>query len=174
MNQPTHKRRIQVIKPLFQLKLVATFLGLSVAILAIQMGLLALDLHALSKVLPAGHELTEEIPGVLARSVIFSAGLGLPIMIAVGLLITHSVAGPVHRMERHLEGVIDGELEGPCRLRRSDSFQELAALINEALEAERERGRGPAPRVTHHGPQLDEPVPAPVPAHDDEPVRRAG
>lgn len=139
--QPTNLRRVQVIKPLFQLKLVSVFVGLSIAILAIQMGLLALDLHALSKVLPAGDELTREIPGVLARSILFSAGLGLPVMVGVGLMITHGVAGPIHRMERHLETVIEGEPVKPCRLRRSDSFQELCALMNEALDVAREQGQ---------------------------------
>ena len=143
-----NKRRLQVVKPLLQLKLVSVFVGLSIAILAIQMGLLALDLHALSKVMPGGSQLTQEIPGLLARSILFSAGLGMPLMVAVGLLITHGVAGPIHRMERHLEDVIDGEDEGHCKLRKSDAFQELCALLNEAIDTARAEGRSEGPQAT--------------------------
>ena len=67
------KRRINVIKPLLQFKIVGVFVGIATAMLAIQMALLALDLHALSKVMPGGYQLSAEIPGVLARSILFSS-----------------------------------------------------------------------------------------------------
>jgi hypothetical protein len=52
--------------------------------------------------------------------------------------LTHRVAGPLFRLERHLEAVKAGQDPGELRLREEDQLQGLAELVNEALAAARQ------------------------------------
>ena len=154
MSQKKERRHIQSIKPIFQLKLVGVFVGMFALTFAIQLGLVALDLHAFAQTIPGGPELSAEIPGLLARAALFSLGMGMPLTIAVGLLVTHRIAGPVHAMERHLERVIDGEPIRHLHLRRLDAFQELSHLVNEAIDLIGEREE----QGTDEGAPTSEPI----------------
>lgn len=63
-----------------------------------------------------------------------------------GLIVSHRIAGPVHRLNRVLAAAAEGRLLEDAGLRREDSFQELCANVNKVLgriRQERERVRGP-------------------------------
>ncbi len=67
----------------------------------------------------------------------------LCLITAVGIVITHRIAGPVYRMQQHLERVLQGEKIGLIQLRREDEFHELAETINQVLEQKNQENSEP-------------------------------
>jgi len=130
------QRKQKLIAPRFQLKLIGTFFSLA-CVCAL---LLAVLLHSsIQELEPHLGErssalvvLLDEL--LLKNLLIAFAALG-PLMLAVGVMLTHRIAGPVYRMERHLEAIARGENPGDCRIRKNDEFQELCARLNEAVRA---------------------------------------
>ena len=55
---------------------------------------------------------------------------------------THRMVGPIRHMERILRACLRGEPPKPIRLRKTDEFQDLAKLINEAILKEEGSGVG--------------------------------
>ena len=55
---------------------------------------------------------------------------------------THRMIGPIRHMERILKARLQGESANPIRLRKTDEFQDLAKLINEAILED--QGSGPS------------------------------
>jgi hypothetical protein len=53
---------------------------------------------------------------------------------------THRMVGPIRHMEKNLKACLRGEYSKPIRLRKTDEFQGLAKLINEALIKEQGSG----------------------------------
>jgi signal transduction histidine kinase len=77
----------------------------------------------------------DALPGILSEILIFTFGLVMPLIFAVGVLITHRIAGPVYRFEQYLGQVARGEEVGPCRIRSGDELQDLCDVINDATAA---------------------------------------
>jgi len=126
------RRRIKLIKPRFQLKLVGAFAGLSALGFMLQALHVGLRLSELSATLPeGGTHLMAVMPELPLEILLVSFGMLLPFTLAVGILVTFRIAGPVYRFEQHLRSVIDDENVGPCQTRKGDEFDELRDLINE-------------------------------------------
>lgn len=146
--QPPYKRRIKLIKPLLQLKFVGVFAGISALGFLLQSLHVGLRLSELAASVPEGGSyLMAVMPELPIEILLVSFGMLLPLTIAVGILVTFRIAGPVYRFETYLKAVLRGEEVGPCRIRKGDEFQELCELINEVTAAQRERlaaGDGPA------------------------------
>ena len=59
----------------------------------------------------------------------------LAVMIALGILITHSVAGPIYKIERKLDQVLRGDDDmEDIHIRRHDECQELVTKINRLIQ----------------------------------------
>jgi signal peptidase II len=139
--QVPYRRRIKLIKPRLQLKLVGVFVGLSALGFLLQSLHVGLRLSELAANVPEGGTyLMAVMPELPLEILLVSFGMLLPLTIAVGILVTFRIAGPVYRFEKYLKAVIRGEETGPCRIRKGDEFQELCELINQASAAFRERG----------------------------------
>ncbi len=54
--------------------------------------------------------------------------------IVVGLYFSHKLAGPIYRFKLELQRLADGHQTRTIRLRRGDDFQDLAQVMNRALE----------------------------------------
>jgi hypothetical protein len=135
----TQRRRIKLIKPKLQLKMVGVFVGLSALGFLLQSLHVGLRLSELSSSMPEGGSyLMAVMPELPLEILLVSFGMLLPLTIAVGILVTFRIAGPVYRFEKYLKSVIRGEEVGPCRIRQGDEFQELCELINQATAATRE------------------------------------
>ena len=140
MAHKKYKRRIKIIKPKLQLKVVSIFVGLSALSVLLQSLLLANRLTELSTELPTGGQyLVDAVPHVLFEILLFTFGLLLPLIFAVGVLVTHRFAGPIYRFEQYLTQVIAGQQVGPCKIREGDELWELCELINQATEPLRRR-----------------------------------
>ena len=131
----TYKRRKKLIKPTLQLKLSGIFVGLSALSLLLQFVLFTNVLHEIAIQLPNdGAIVLEEINGVTLRILAASFLVFLPLTLAVGVLCTFRIAGPVYRFEQFLDAVRRGEKPGDFSLRKGDELQELARLVREATE----------------------------------------
>jgi len=132
-------RRIKLIKPRLQLKLVGVFVGLSALGFLLQSLHVGLRLSELAANVPeGGGYLMAVLPELPLEILLVSFGMLLPLTVAVGILVTHRIAGPVYRFEQYLGAVLRGEEAGPCRIRKDDEFQELCELINQVTAQLRE------------------------------------
>jgi hypothetical protein len=136
----SHRRRRKLVKPGIQLALSGVFAGVSILSLLLQALLFSSLLTSTADRMPVGgNYLIDLMPTLLLRSVLFSLGIVLPLTLAVGVLATFRIAGPVHRFEAFLRAVIQGVQLGPCKIRKGDAFGDLCELINEATEPLRRR-----------------------------------
>ena len=142
MNQ-RHPRRIKLIKTGLQFRLIGAFGAVVVLALFCQFLLLSFFLgRAAAGIEGVGGELAEAIPGVALVVLGLSLLVILPPFIALGVLLTHRIAGPVYRFEQHLKSIEMGEDIGPCRLRKGDELKPLCESINRAVDAMRARAAG--------------------------------
>jgi len=135
-----YKRRIKLIKPRLQLRMVATFVGLSALGFLMQSMLVAMLLAKTASDMPEGGPyLMSLVPQLPIEILVMSFGMFLPLTFAVGVLVTFRIAGPIYRFEQYLGAVTRGEQLGPCKIREGDELHELCALINQATEPVRRR-----------------------------------
>ena len=155
MSQPKkHPRRIKLIQPALQLRLIGEFCGLAVLGLLLQFILLGHRLGAVvSQLGPAGTELSGAIPGVLLQVLLYTFVILLPILVAFGVLFTFRIAGPVYRFEQFLGAVARGEQTAPCRLREKDALKNLCEKINVATEPLRRKARAEDDSSEAHAPE---------------------
>ncbi len=143
--QVRERRRVKLIKPRLQLKLIGVFVGLSGLGFLLQSLHVGLRLSELASSVPEGGSYLMAVMPELPLEILFvSFGMLLPLTIAVGILVTFRIAGPIFRFEKYLQQVIRGEEVGPCRIRTGDEFQELCDLINQATARLRETRAGEA------------------------------
>lgn len=129
-------RRIKIIRPRIQLRLVGSFVGLAALALLLQFLLLGQRLMATIQGLDgASGALADQVPRIILETLGFSGGILVPILFVFGILLTFRIAGPLYRFEQYLTGLARGEVTGPCKLRDGDELQSMCDLINE-LSAE--------------------------------------
>lgn len=133
--KPRERRKIKLIKPNIQLRLIGLFVGLSSLGFLMQSLHVGLRLSELAGSIPEGGTyLMAMLPALPIEILLFSFGMLLPLTIALGIVVTFRIAGPIYRFEQYLKQVARGEAVGPCKLRNGDQLQELCALINEVTE----------------------------------------
>ena len=133
------KRRIKLIQPSLQLRLIGYFAGASILSLGLQYLLFSQAMSTLASELPSdGVFVLERLPRILGGVFLTSAALIFPVIAWIGLQTTFRFAGPLYRFERHLEEVVSGRGSKSCRLRRGDQLQHLCRLMNEATRLQRE------------------------------------
>jgi len=132
---PRHRRRIKLIKPRLQLRLVGVFVGLSCLGFLLQSLHVGLRLSELSTTIPEGGPyLMAVLPELPLEILAVSFGMLLPLTVAVGVMVTFRIAGPIYRFEKYLMDVHEGREVKPCRLRKGDELQELCEIINTVTE----------------------------------------
>ncbi len=130
--QPKFKRRIKLIKPRLQVRLISAFAVVATISLLLQYLLVAQRLSWTAASLPMGGQyLMEETPGILISVLAISFAVLFPLTFAIGVIVTFRVAGPVYRFESYLREVAAGKDPGVLRLRDGDELQHLCGLINE-------------------------------------------
>lgn len=127
-------RKKKLINSGLQLKMIAVFLFLSCIAALFQVILLNRSILSLAKHMPTdGDIMMSELPGLLVGNMAMTLGVLMPMMLVVGVLITHRIAGPIYRFERYLEAVARGEQNGPCSIREDDELQPLCDKLNAAI-----------------------------------------
>lgn len=154
-------RKKKLINSALQLKMISAFLFLSCISALFQVVLLNRSIMGLAKLMETdGDVMLAQMPGLLVSNLILTLGVLLPMMLLVGILVTHRVAGPIYRFEQHLGAIARGEDPGVCRIRDDDELHELCAIINRAV----------AELKSQHEPRIEE---TEVHAPDDEPLAPA-
>lgn len=77
-------------------------------------------------------------PSLLRIAIVWAAlmaGLGGLFALLTGLLMTHRMAGPIHKFKNELQRIEAGQAPRPIRLRQGDEFVDMAEALNGALEA---------------------------------------
>lgn len=134
--QPRKKKLVQ---PGLQLGLVGRFAGLAVLAMLLQFLLLAFQLtRGAADLGPEGGELAQQVPGLLLQVLAITAVIVVPIIVLVGITMTHRVVGPLARIESYLEGVKSGRETEELRLRPGDDLGRIVGLINDVTAARRE------------------------------------
>jgi len=132
---PKERRKIKLIKPNIQLRLIGLFVGLSGLGFLMQSLHVGLRLSELAGDIPEGGTyLMAVLPELPIEILVFSFGMLLPLTVALGIVVTFRIAGPIYRFEQYLKQVLRGEAVGPCRLRDGDQLQSLCELINQVTE----------------------------------------
>lgn len=132
------RRRKKLIEPRIQLRFVAAFActaGLAVICQALVLSYLLISLA--SRAPNDQAFLLESIPRALGLGVLITGGLLLPLSIAVGVLTTFPVVGPLYRFRVFMNAVLAGEHPEPCRIRERDEMHEFCELLNEVTETVR-------------------------------------
>jgi len=127
------RRSFRLIRPRLQLRLMLSFLGISLLALFLQYLVFMRVVTELSVELPNdGNLLMSEIPRRLLWVLLLTTGFLLPTTLYVGVLVTRRVAGPIYRFEVFLEQVVRGEKPKDCSLRNGDELKDFCALLNQA------------------------------------------
>lgn len=138
--RPRYTRRVKLIRPRLQLKLVGTFAGLSLFALVFQFILFGAVTSRFAAGLPNdGDLLFGKLAPALAGVLAASLALVMPFTFWIGVRMTHRIAGPVHRFENFLAEVSAGQRPPDFHLRDGDELNELAERINEATRPLRQR-----------------------------------
>lgn len=133
--KPRTLRLRKLVNRRLQLRLAAVSAGLVTVTLLLQYPLLTMKLSAAAASLPSGGDhLMDWMPGIVLDCLLTAFALVLPLSVAVAIVSTFRLAGPLHRIERYLERYAAGEESGPCRIRRGDELQGLCDKLNAALE----------------------------------------
>jgi hypothetical protein len=134
------KRRVKLIRPAIQLKLIGSFMGLTALGLLLQFLVLTRYLTEISVTMPdGGAQFEAHKPGMLLEILGVSFGLILPLCFAVGIMVTFRFAGPVYAFEEYFKRVARGEQTGRMSLRKGDHLTELCDYVNAAMDALEER-----------------------------------
>lgn len=132
----THRiRKRKLINSSLQLKLITTFLLVACVASLFQVLLLNRSLLSLARSMDSNGEVVlAQMPEMLFNNLLLTMVVLIPVMLVVGTLVTHRVAGPLYRFERHFESIADGEEVRPCKIRKGDELQGLCSKINAAVD----------------------------------------
>jgi hypothetical protein len=142
-----NRRTKRLIEPRIQKRFVLIFLSTaSLAALVQALVVSFLLLRAADRLPNDGWELKTEIAGILASSLVFTVTFLVPLTLAVGVVSTHKIVGPLYRFRVYLTQLAAGERPAPCRIRQDDELQDLCELLNRATAPLREAGPAPIER----------------------------
>jgi len=138
-----NSRKKWLIHPRFQLKVI--FFGVTIAGFGLVLSYLAIHYFfsqcvqtLVSVGMPTSHPVYEFVraqQGYLNMIYLGVGGLSLLFSSAVGLVLSHRVAGPLYRMKEHLLETAAGRSPRPLKFREKDYFQELAEAYNAELQS---------------------------------------
>ncbi|TDJ79807.1 MAG: hypothetical protein E2O39_00350 [Planctomycetota bacterium] len=125
------RRKTKLIKPWLQIQIGLGCLAIAAIVVVVQGVNLSHSLMRVAGDLPSeGALVLTRMSGIITSNILFTLALLTPLLIAVGVLLTFRIAGPLHRIETYLEAVLAGKEKRPCSLRTGDSLQELCSLVN--------------------------------------------
>ncbi len=135
-NAVRYKRRNYFIKKNFQGKLILGYFLFMVAgcfIFAIVLALLSAD--SMTMVYQNNDLKIGQTPFMLIKQLLtahwVSIVVGSAFVVVIAMFITHRLAGPMFRLERAVDNMVDGQLDDVICLREKDEGKELAAKLNQ-------------------------------------------
>ncbi|MCP5021304.1 MAG: HAMP domain-containing protein [bacterium] len=146
------ERKKKLNKPKLQLRMIGVFVAISCFAAIGQALLLAQSLMNLGLNIEdptVRRTIQEAMPGMFVTNLILTGLFLLPFSLLVGIHVTHRIAGPAQRIEKHLQSVAKGsDPKRPCVLRNNDELQELSTAMNEAFSRLSDDGRPKTAQAT--------------------------
>lgn len=140
MDTPNNKgrRKVLLINPAFQLRVLAFFGGISVVTI---LSFFAANRYFFSAFMNKGRALGLSSDHVFFQFIadqqhtmdIVTLAISISIMTFLfisGLILSHRVAGPLYKLTKHLNEIKDGKPAELISFRKNDYFQELVTAIN--------------------------------------------
>jgi len=144
-----NRRNKKLIDPGLQLRLILRFTACASVVVLVQAILLNYLVAGLSAKLPHDESiLLAEWPAVFRFQLLAAFALLVPLLTLIGIQASFRIAGPLRRLQTHLEALAAGQDPGPCRLRKGDELQGLCELVNRATARLRTDAGTPG-AVTH-------------------------
>ena len=91
------------------------------------------------KIVQEEYSYTKDVPGVkrweiIIPPILINNLIILIVILIIGILYSHKIAGPVHRIKTDIQKVISGKRDIRILLRKKDKLQELADSVNLLIE----------------------------------------
>jgi len=77
----------------------------------------------------------QEILHILHINIAVKIALLIPVVIVIGIFLSHRVAGPLYRIGKSLDDMAQGDYSFIVRLRKRDEFKNLAAKLNNVIDS---------------------------------------
>jgi len=143
----SNRRKIYLINPRFQWRFIGFMAAVSVlaiSILFLSNVLFFRNMHqeALSVGLAPDNpyfDFLEEQQSSLSLVYFGVSVVAFVVMVGLGILYSHRIAGPLHHLHRRMQEIAAGAAPSPLRFRRKDQFQELADSFNAMIAKLKER-----------------------------------
>jgi methyl-accepting chemotaxis protein len=142
-----NRRRTYLINPRFQWRFIG-FMA-TVSVLAISMLFVSnilffqnMEHEALSVGLTRDNpyfDFLQEQKSTLSMLYFTVSGLVFALMMGLGILYSHRIAGPLYHLDRKMRRIAGGEEPSPLQFRRRDQFRELTESFNAMVAKLRER-----------------------------------
>ncbi len=140
--RPIWYRRKYLINPEFQSTIIGFFVGLSVVTILVFFWAFRLVFgnfldQAREIGIPEGHPLYQLITQQQHAMVWILTGTSVLMFVFLmvgGIILSHQIAGPIFRLTRQLQALLDDEEVSPMAFRKRDFFHELAPLVNQLSE----------------------------------------
>jgi prepilin-type N-terminal cleavage/methylation domain-containing protein len=144
VSRPNRRKR-KLIEPRLQWRFASIFLTCAALAALVQSVAQCYLLMRIADALPHdGVELKSRLLDVLGGSFLVTILLLTPVMLAVGILSTFPIVGPLYRFRVFLTQLANGERPGPCKIRKGDELQDLCELLNRATAPLRQDSTAPA------------------------------
>lgn len=127
-------------KPGLQFRLSMFFVSITCVAAMFQVFLINRALYDIARILPNDQEqVLDALPDVFYSGIAWTVFVLMPVMLMFGMFVTFRIAGPVRRMEQHLDDIASGKEVGDCQLRARDELHDLCDAFNRGIRALRER-----------------------------------
>ena len=134
------RRKKYFIEPEFQRRYIAIIVLVSFILSSIMISFVLLVFTNKTMLAKMLEMFDVEVPYQLFfPSLIVAAAIGLIIVGILALFISHRIAGPLYRLKREIREIGEGDFSKVITLRKNDEFQDLAEVLNDALEKTRQR-----------------------------------
>ena len=132
MNQDTNKRIVKLVDARLQLSMTLWITCTAVVALVVQWMLFTNAMKDFALNQPNPVAAYDGIASACLSALFMSLAFALPMTIAVGVMTTFKVAGPIQRFRDFLNDLRDGKQPADCKIRKGDQLQDFCELLNDA------------------------------------------
>ncbi len=136
--KPKFKRKQYLVSPKFQLKysgiiLLLMFITALMCSYVVYYTSMVMMGEKLASVYPQGRLVS--IVKLVNLRILLSLILMSPVVIVIGILLSHKIAGPIFRIERFLNKMASGDFTSRISLRKGDELMTIAERMNSLSES---------------------------------------
>ena len=138
-DQGRNRRRRKFVRRDLQLKIILGTLFVSLAILVFNFSVILLGLWAFTRNLAVEAGNMWPMLNFIMLSFFISVIVSIPMAIWMGVSFSFTFCGPIYALKKYFVELKNGPWTSRCRLRVGDDLQDVKDVINESLDAFRER-----------------------------------